>query len=84
MYHLVIRNKPKKFLDKLQSDQAQRFSTAIHKLINNPLVGDIQKLRGDVPNAYRLRVGKWRVLFLRHDDNRTIDIVVIDKRGDVY
>ncbi|MEK7577963.1 MAG: type II toxin-antitoxin system RelE/ParE family toxin [Patescibacteria group bacterium] len=84
MYHLIIRNNPKKFLDKLQGDQIRRFSVAIHKLAENPLIGDVKKLRGDVPNAYRLRIGKWRVLFRKNDDDRTLDIVIIDKRGDIY
>lgn len=84
MYQLSIQNNAHKFLRKLNHEQFLRFSHALNKLAENPLVGDIKKLRGDVPNAYRLRIGKWRVLFLRNDDNRTIDIVIIDKRGDIY
>lgn len=84
MYRLIIKNNAHKFLHKLHDEQFKRFSIALNKLSENPFTGDIQKLRGDVPNAYRLRIGKWRVLFLRNDDNRTIDIVIIDKRGDIY
>lgn len=84
MYRLIIKNNAHKFLRKLNDEQFLRFSRALNKLAENPLVGDIQKLHGDVPNTYQLRIGKWRVLFLRNDDNRTIDIVTIDKRGDIY
>lgn len=84
MYDIVLRNNAKKFLQKLSKDSYLRFSTALHKLQYDPTGGDIKKLRGDLPGAYRLRVGKWRVLFIRNDDARRIDIVTIEKRGDVY
>ena len=84
MYHLVLRNNPKKFLERLSRNQYSRFSGALHKLENDPLGGDVKKLRGDVPGAYRLRLGKWRILFVRNDDTREIEIVIIDKRGDIY
>lgn len=84
MYRIVLRNNAKKFLQKLSRDQYLRFSTALHKLSLDPTGGDVKKLRGDLPGAHRLRVGKWRVLFIRNDDTHFIDIVTIEKRGDVY
>lgn len=84
MYDIILRNNANKFLQKLSKDTYLRFSTALHKLSNDPTGGDIKKLRGDLPGAYRLRVGKWRVLFIRNDDLRRIDIVMIEKRGDIY
>lgn len=84
IYEIVLRNNAKKFLQKLSKDTYHRFSTALHKLSIDPSAGDVKKLRGDVPGAYRLRVGKWRVLFTRNDDARRIDIVMIEKRGDIY
>jgi mRNA interferase RelE/StbE len=84
MYQIVLRNNAKRFLEKLSKDHYHRFSKAIHKLAQNPLSGDVKKLHGDIPGAYRLRIGKWRVLFVKNDDARFIDIVIIDKRGDIY
>ncbi|KKU87526.1 hypothetical protein A3A64_00415 [Candidatus Gottesmanbacteria bacterium RIFCSPLOWO2_01_FULL_48_11] len=84
MFRIVLRNNAKKFLQKLSRDQYLRFSTALHKLSVDPTGGDVKKLRGDLPGAYRLRVGKWRVLFIRKDDERCIDIITIEKRGDIY
>jgi len=84
MYRITLRNNAAKFLKKLSRDQYRRFSNALYALAENPLSGDVKKLRGDIPGAYRLRVGKWRVLFMRNDDTRVLDIIVIEKRGDVY
>lgn len=84
MYEIVLRNNAKKFFQRLSRDTYLRFSTALHKLSADPLSGDVKKLRGDLPGAYRLRVGKWRVLFIRSDDMHRIEIVTIEKRGDIY
>ncbi len=45
--------------------------------------GDIKRLKGNQkPPLYRLRVGKYRIVY--HFDNNQILIVKIDTRGDVY
>ena len=53
---------------------------AIEKLPDN---GDIRKLKGQrSKNIFRLRVGGYRVLFIREGDS--IRILDIDTRGDIY
>ena len=44
--------------------------------------GDVKKLRG-FPDLYRLRVGKWRVIF---DQKDPADVYIhgIDNRGEAY
>jgi mRNA interferase RelE/StbE len=45
--------------------------------------GDIKKLQGEkYPPLYRLRVGKYRIIYLIEQDE--ILIAKIDTRGDVY
>lgn len=45
--------------------------------------GDIKKLQGEkYPPLYRLRVGKYRIIY--HVEQNDIIIVKIDLRGDVY
>lgn len=48
-----------------------------------PEKGDIRKLKGrSVKNIYRLRVGRYRVIYIWEKDE--IKILDIDTRGDVY
>jgi len=48
-----------------------------------PEKGDIRRLRGQTnKTTYRLRVGKYRVLYIWEKDE--IRIIDIDTRGDVY
>jgi mRNA-degrading endonuclease RelE of RelBE toxin-antitoxin system len=44
--------------------------------------GDIKKLKGHSPPEYRLRVGKWRVMF--EETSESIVILAIDNRGEAY
>ncbi|MCK7478184.1 MAG: type II toxin-antitoxin system RelE/ParE family toxin [Candidatus Moduliflexus flocculans] len=48
-----------------------------------PGKGDIRKLKGQtIKNTFRLRVGKYRVVYV--DDGDEIRILKIDTRGDIY
>ncbi len=43
---------------------------------------DIKKLQGEP--YFRLRVGKWRIIYHREDEIKIISIEKIKARGDVY
>ncbi|MGA2587369.1 MAG: hypothetical protein ABSF88_10150 [Candidatus Aminicenantales bacterium] len=48
-----------------------------------PQGSDIKKMRArKIENLYRLRIGKYRVLFIRQSD--CIRILEVDTRGDIY
>jgi len=45
--------------------------------------GDVRKLKGQViKNTYRLRVGRYRVIYVWEKDE--IKILDVDTRGDIY
>ena len=69
-----------KHLAKLQEQLRENIMAAIEGL---PDEGDIQKMKGQsLQNVYRLRVGKYRVIYVR-DDN-ALRVIDIDTRGDIY
>jgi mRNA-degrading endonuclease RelE of RelBE toxin-antitoxin system len=69
-----------KYLKKLERAVCSAIMDAIDEL---PEKGDIRKMRGRViRNLYRLRVGRYRVLFLW--EGETIKILDVDTRGDIY
>lgn len=69
-----------KYLERLEKSLSSKIVKAIEGL---PGEGDIKKMRGPGPsNLYRLRVGKYRVLYSWNED--IIRIVDIDTRGDIY
>ena len=69
-----------KYLTKLEKQVRTNIIQAIEGL---PDKGDIRKMKGrSIQNIYRLRVGKYRVLYIQEED--TVKILDIDTRGDIY
>ena len=74
---VILSRTSLKHLAKLGKAVGSKIVSAIESL---PDKGDIKKMRGPgPPNAFRLRVGKHRVLYLREKD--VIRIIDIDTRG---
>lgn len=75
---IKLEKQPRKYVAK----QAPRIRSYILHAVSKIPAGDIRPLKG-LPNAYRLRVGKIRVLFRTNELDEAI-IFKIDTRGDVY
>lgn len=68
-----------KSLGRIDSKTRLRIIESIEKIPQ----GDIKKLKGDNrPALYRLRMGKYRVIY--HMENENIVIARVDTRGDIY
>jgi mRNA interferase RelE/StbE len=68
-----------KQFSKYQPKLQKQIFDAIQKIPD----GNIKKMIGnEVPPIYRLRVSKYRVLFLMEDD--IVKILKVDSRGDIY
>ena len=53
--------------------------------VDNIPQGDVKKLQTrNKPPLYRLRVGKYRIIYYIDPDNDEIVIAKIDTRGDIY
>ncbi len=78
-YNIKYEKKALKYLKKLDKNTQLR----IIKSINNLPLGDVKKLQGNTEN-YRLRVGSYRIIFSKHDENLIILIIEIKARGEVY
>jgi mRNA-degrading endonuclease RelE of RelBE toxin-antitoxin system len=69
-----------KYLQGLDKKTRKRIFSGIEKLPNK---GDVKKMKGQkLKNIYRLRIGKYRIIFLQ--EKEWIKILDIDTRGDVY
>ena len=67
----------------LPKDVQERLTPHIDALIRNPRPSGIKKLKGD-DNAYRLRVGDYRVLYEIHDMRLLVLVVKIGHRREIY
>jgi mRNA interferase RelE/StbE len=77
-YNIKYEKECLKYLKKLDRNTQVRIINAINQL---PF-GDVKKLQGIAD--YRLRVGNYRIVFSKDDENIVISIIKIGPRGEVY
>ncbi len=71
-----------RYLERMQLDDQVRIVNALDALISNSETLDIKPLKGR-PES-RIRVGKYRVLFIEDFESKTYVITTIASRGEVY
>ncbi len=83
MYQIVISKKAQKEIDTLPVYISGNVDTHILALADNPRPQGCKKLEG-FKNAYRIRVGKYRIVYTIEDNILTVTIVAIRNRKDAY
>ena len=75
-----------KYLKGLQKPQRDLILDAIEKLTHKPDEGDIKKMSGYKDGRYRLRVGKYRIIYkyLTNNEIEVLCIMDVGSRGDIY
>ena len=73
-----------KFLKKADRVLAQRLLTKLDGLIITPIGHDTKSVHGYKQLHYRVRVGRYRILYYVDYSQNTIYIVRIDDRSKVY
>jgi len=81
-YRVEIAETAAKSIAKLQPQVALRIRNAILGLAENPRPHSVKKLRGE--NAYRLRVGDYRVVYTINDRVVLVIIIRVGHRRDIY
>lgn len=79
---LKLTSKAEKELDRLDDKTALRISQKILQLANNPFGSNSQKLGGG--KGYRIRIGDYRVVYTVDKLTKTVTIIKIRHRRDVY
>ncbi|MCK4553652.1 type II toxin-antitoxin system RelE/ParE family toxin [Candidatus Parcubacteria bacterium] len=77
MFQVVITSRAEHQFAKLPSDLKQKFYEEFKELSSNPFANPrVKKIQG-IKNGYRLRVGRWRILFALFSKEKQIEIVDI-------
>jgi mRNA interferase RelE/StbE len=69
-------------LRRLDPPVMRRVLDAIDRLCAEDAAGDVRRLAGRP--EFRLRVGDWRVLFVRDDERRAVRVLRVLPRGRAY
>jgi len=81
-YQVIIPKSVRKELDRLPDDVASRILVRLAGLENNPRPADVKKLKGR--DAWRIRVGDYRVIFEIHDRILQIIVITLGHRREIY
>ena len=83
MYSVFYTSAASRQLKRLPQEVAAHIQCTVESLANNPRAAQTQKLEG-YPNAYRLRIGRYRVVYTIEDPIRRVVIYRIGHRKEVY
>jgi mRNA interferase RelE/StbE len=81
-YRVHIKRSAEKELDNLPGRLRSRIAARLLALENDPRPAGVKKLQGE--DAYRLRVGDYRVLYTIDDTEMLVTIYAIGHRREVY
>ena len=84
MFDVYVSNDSKKFLNKIDRKSGENLTSALSFLKTNPVPIkdlDVKKLAGEL-DSYRIRIGKFRILYKVFWNEKKIRIAKIERRSD--
>jgi mRNA interferase RelE/StbE len=79
LWLVVLAGPARKSLKRIPPDDRIRVRLAIDALEENPLLGDVRKLKGG-QEGFRRRVGDWRVFFDIYPEEQRVVVTAIERR----
>ena len=81
-YRVILPRSVQKELDRLPDDVVKRILARLTQLETNPRPSDVKKLKGR--EAWRIRVGDYRVIYEIHDRELQILVITVGHRREIY
>lgn len=81
-YRVILSRSVQRELDRLPDDVTKRILSRLAGLETNPRPADVKKLKGR--DAWRIRVGDYRVIYEIHDRELQILVITVGHRREIY
>lgn len=81
-YNIVLSKRAEKFLDSLFDKAINPIIIALERLSDNARPNGYIKMKG--VDAYRIRVGDYRIIYEINDNILLIDVIDIGHRKNIY
>ena len=81
-YELIIEKSAQRALNKIPQPYQDRLIEAIRRMRSNPRTKGTRKLSGR--DAWRIRVGDYRIIYEIDDDQSRLLVVVVGHRREAY
>ncbi len=82
VYSLFFKESVQKDFDGIPKKELRKILSRIRSLAANPRPPGCEKLTGQ--NRYRMRQGRYRIVYSIHDEERTVTVVKVRHRKDIY
>ena len=79
LWLVALAGPAQKSLKRIPPNDRARLRAAIDEMEENPLRGDIRKLKGG-GDGFRRRVGDWRIFFDIYPEERRVVVTGIERR----
>ena len=83
-YKVIYEKRVAKDIEKIPHADVARIVEKIHALAREEQWLDIKKLKWYIDNLYRLRVGDYRVIYEKRNDELIILILQVGHRKEIY
>jgi mRNA interferase RelE/StbE len=87
-YEVLVDERVEKDLEKVPKYVAEKFLKLLDEFEKNPIRPrsgfDVKHMEGYPANTYRLRIGKYRVLYAVDNEAKKVRITSVRHRGDAY
>jgi mRNA interferase RelE/StbE len=83
-YSVEISSRATRDLDRLSRDIQQRMMRRLEQLAVEPHSNRLSSALTNRGAFRKSRVGGWRIIFTVDDEKRTIFVVTVERRGQVY
>ena len=82
-YEILFTKKAARFIRSLPKGYREKTKEILESLKHSPFSYPYRKIRGET-NTYRIRIGKYRILYEVHENEKKIVVLTADKRGSIY
>jgi len=83
MYEIGFTRKAAEFIRSLPKGQKEKLRKFLELMKDNPFSHPYRKIRGET-NLYRIRLGKYRMLYEINEELKKVIILKVDKRSKAY
>ncbi len=81
-YSLFLKESVQEDFEGIPKKDLRKILTRIKSLANDPRPSGCEKLTGQ--DRYRLRQGRYRIVYAVHDEEQTVTVVKVGHRKDIY
>ena len=83
-YEVRLSNRAAKDLDRLNRETQQRMIKRLQQIGEAPRDVRFSTMLTNQGGLRRSRVGGWRIIFVVDQEHRIVDVLTIERRGQVY